>query len=450
MRTFRSLVAWWAAAAALLAALAAAGCGGSYGAAGGTTAVTVTVGASASGPARGAAAGAAARPLSGAIPDTVTLIRFTVSGEGMDNAVSEFPIADHAVPLTVTLQIPSGPRRTILVEAFTETAGAPGGLVPRYRGRAVIDATGIPLSVTIAMEIDPRNPALATWTNVASSPGYGDFHGAAFGNGTFVAVGDTGALYVSTGNGATWESVYTMIFDDFQDVAFGNGVFAAVYGRYDRTEWISGVATAFADNTSAWTTHEPGITTQGDPLKAIAFGDGAFVCVGDNAVWRSLDNGVTWTGATVAGITGLSGIAYGNGRFVAVSAGDNAAIVSTDRGATWTLHAGAPQVVGVAFGNGVFLAVDGYGDVWTSADGADWTQAGTLQDLPSYDETPTGVTFAAGLFVALTDARIAWSADLGATWAGDRGNAGYNDAAYGNGRFVAVGPDLLIDRSDPF
>jgi hypothetical protein len=53
-------------------------------------------------------------------------------------------------------------------------------------------------------------------------------------------------------------------------------------------------------------------------------------------------------------------------------------------------------LTGVAFGNGMFVAVGAVGTVLTTSDGVVWTQqeSGTLESL-------TGITFAAGRFVAV-------------------------------------------------
>lgn len=65
-------------------------------------------------------------------------------------------------------------------------------------------------------------------------------------------------------------------------------------------------------------------------------------------------------------------------------------------GTTWTLRNIGSTVSGIAFGNGMFVAVGPNGAVWTSQNGLAWTAraSGTNDDL-------LGVTFANGLFVAV-------------------------------------------------
>ena len=128
-------------------------------------------------------------------------------------------------------------------------------------------------------------------------------------------------------------------------------------------------------------------------------------------------NGTTWN--TTSGINfGYSGfgVAYGNGRWVAVGndsafGGGNTLLTSTD-GINWTTTTGtkfANTGNRVAYGNGRWVAVGndsgtgGGNTLLTSTDGINWT-------------TTTGTKFA---------------------YSG-------NDVAYGNGRWVAVGNDSIV------
>ena len=63
----------------------------------------------------------------------------------------------------------------------------------------------------------------------------------------------------------------------------------------------------------------------------------------------------------------------------------------------WTLRKqGSSSLMGVAYGNGRFVAVGRRGTILTSSDGVSWTErsSGTSQDLH-------GVTYGNGLFVAV-------------------------------------------------
>ena len=100
-------------------------------------------------------------------------------------------------------------------------------------------------------------------------------------------------------------------------------------------------------------------------LRAIAFGNGRFVAVGDSGRRIVSTDGITWTNDMTGGIDLLSGIAYGNGRFVAVG-GSGRRVISTD-GVNWTDDVtGGWMLNGIAYGNGHFVAV-GDGDAASSS-----------------------------------------------------------------------------------
>ena len=140
-----------------------------------------------------------------------------------------------------------------------------------------------------------------------------------------------------------------------------------------------------------------------------------------------------------------SGLAYGNGRFVAVSGGSGSgapklATFSTDNGNTWS----TPSVIAPAlnttiyrltFGNGIFVAcgrAEPSNVVWTSPDGIAWTQ----RPSPVFARN---ISFANGLFF-LTDSNggavsadaINWTAFSVGGFLGS-----FSNVAYGNSVYVA-------------
>jgi len=70
----------------------------------------------------------------------------------------------------------------------------------------------------------------------------------------------------------------------------------------------------------------------------------------------------------------LSGVAYGNGTFVAV--GSYGEILTSPDGVTWTRRDSGTEkdLSGVAYGVGTFIAVGSYGEILTSPDGLAWTE----------------------------------------------------------------------------
>lgn len=119
-------------------------------------------------------------------------------------------------------------------------------------------------------------------------------------------------------------------------------------------------------------------------LNSVVFGGGLFVGVGDNGTIVTSPDGEVWT-PRVSGTTDrLPAIAYGKGRFVATRENRTAPALSSPDGITWTPITvtdanGAPAEStawkGIAFGQGRFLAVGRssvvsyYADVLGSSDG---------------------------------------------------------------------------------
>jgi hypothetical protein len=107
-------------------------------------------------------------------------------------------------------------------------------------------------------------------------------YGVTYGNGTFVAVGNTGAIQTSS-DGTTW-----------------------------------------TNRTTANTNQQNGV----------GYGNGTFVAVGDNgAIQTSIDNGITWTNRTTANTNQQYGVGYDNGIFVAV--GNTGSIQTSEASITY-------------------------------------------------------------------------------------------------------------------
>ncbi|MDB6110799.1 MAG: hypothetical protein JWR69_2549 [Pedosphaera sp.] len=162
---------------------------------------------------------------------------------------------------------------------------------------------------------------------------------------------------------------------------------------------------------------------------------------------------------------GLGGVAYGNGRYVAVgqySGDDNGVIQTSDDGMNWTMRTTRNYAVldlyDVTFGNGLFVAVGwdffGGNNIYHSTNGINWTPHTTA--IANFNR----VAFGNGVFVAVGDGVLVDPAGVGSTtytnqriyisfngttWVprsdggpNPTGNQPIYDVAYGAGRFVAV------------
>lgn len=435
----------------ILLAATLAGCGGSAVTGDGRTAVTVTIGGGGS-PAAPATASSRAtpRPLGATIPPTVTAFRFTISGAGMDDIVQTF--LRTGATMTVTLQVPSGPGRTIRVEALDSDG------ISHFRGVTVIDASGIELAVTINMVVVPSNPALRTWTlvdNTASSTLYRIVEG----DGILIT-GGAGGEILSSDNGITWTSIPSGNLNlTVVGLAFGNRTFLAMNWTANTaaptyTNWFYG---ATSDNVADWTPRGSVVTD--NPLATLVFGAGTFVAVGDNNAYYSQDNGATWFPGTISGVSNLTDVAYGNGRFVAIDTWSDNVAVSTD-GIVWTTSSLglslSSSLGGIRFGGGLFLFATAAGNVYTSTDGVAWRQRTPLDFADITEPNVSSVAYGAGAFlVVVNHSSVYFTFDSGTTWTAvdprvSVPGISVYDGTYFNGAFLLVGYDGGSGRGGVF
>ncbi len=191
-----------------------------------------------------------------------------------------------------------------------------------------------------------------------------------------------------------------------------------------------------------------------DTITSIAYGAGKFVAVSNHGKGTFSTDGITWTAIGDMKFNGLeiTAVAFGADKFIAVNNYGKGAF-STD-GITWTVIENTTFVEGrdainsVTYGAGKFvMAGVNTGDIYHysgkgaySTDGITWT---AIDDMKFSDSTINAVTYGGGKFVAAGDfGKGAYSTD-GITWTaiGDMkfGDSAITSVAYGNGKFVAVG-----------
>ncbi len=299
--------------------------------------------------------------------------------------------------------------------------------------------------------------------------------GAAYGNGTWVAVGSTGKI-ISSPDAVRWTERTSGVTTDLNGVAYNNGAFVAA--------GAGGVILRSTDGTT-WTRATSGVTTALNGAGVVA---GSFVVVGDNGVTLASADGETWTRAAMEGkfssglavtstgdnaiIVGRAGeiftasnsaswrrtnvgtgetrraVIYAGGRFVSVGFRTDPipnttavpVLLSAD-GVSWTRANGstalnAANLYAVTHAQNTYVAVGDVGRIFSSANGTDWTSqaSGITTTLNAVAGGPAG-------FVAVgASGRIVSSAD-GTAWAARTSGVTVtlNSAAYGEGRYVVVG-----------
>ena len=302
--------------------------------------------------------------------------------------------------------------------------------------------------------------ALEQWTyRTGAWPTDSSFNSVAYGAGRFVAVSQyfPGSIIVTSENGSGWTQVasppvpsltkLTYVHDRF--IAHGNPELMLVSSN--GLDWTSQVLSN-SDGVSFW---------------GAGYGDGRWVvaatkAVGGNdyhAVLWSSTNFTNWSVWESTNNAYCRGVAYGNGRFMAVGGlvgmdPTNRILISTD-GQTWTPR-GCPlgDILDVVFGQGKFVAVcsSASNRILTSADGETWTGHRAIDERVYISK----LRFANGTFIAVGSSNqsqhtIVCSVD-GTNWMtqliGPRiGNYFLNDAAYGAGTFVGVGMPAAIVQS---
>ena len=170
---------------------------------------------------------------------------------------------------------------------------------------------------------------------------------------------------------------------------------------------------------------------QGNSLTGVAFGNGRFIAVGWGGVVLNSTDGINWAVTNLSHFD-LAGVSFGNGVFVIASG--SGAIYSSADGHTWTVRAPPFSAdswsYSVSFVNGRFV-VNGQ-EIRSSLDGIEWTNHG----LSPANSRP--VAFGAGHYLIPVYGYNLISTNLNDWRPHSLGNNLYElvSAAYGNGVFV--------------
>ncbi len=216
----------------------------------------------------------------------------------------------------------------------------------------------------------------------------------------FVAVGEAGTLLTSP-DGQSWTSRTTGSTKRLR-AATANADSFFVVGE-------SGTLLTSTDGVT-WTNRASGTN---ETLRGVAVGPQIIVAVGgDTSAQLCFSvSGTTWTGGPLIGLGKLRAITYGAGMFVTV--GQDGKILTSTDGTGWTFRASGTteRLDGVTWTGTTFVIVGETGRVLTSADGLTW--ASTTSTPPSW---PEGVTWSDSRYVVVgARGRIATSID-GIAW----------------------------------
>ena len=296
-------------------------------------------------------------------------------------------------------------------------------------------ATALPLAATGTTALDewiPRSSPLPPDARV---------RGVAYGNDRFVAVAYADGHAFTSPDGTTWEPQNTGTAGTskkLSGIAFGNGIFVAVGNSGHIRTTTDGVD---------WNPQDAGTTAH---FNNVSFANDRFIATGDSGALLSSPDGVTWTPHNTATSNKWHSATYANGTYVAVGyrspqAGRAAAgpildeLTLNDTGYVMYMN-------GVAYGAGKFVCVGYAGAAQTSTDGVQWTEP--INASPG--NWLRRIVYEAGHFVAVGESGIAVSPD-GTNWETvlNTGFVTLEGIAFGKDTFVAVGQEGLILQSAP-
>lgn len=250
-------------------------------------------------------------------------------------------------------------------------------------------------------------PVLAVLWLLATSPGLraaayyyagqnalpiAGMEGAAYGNNTYVVVGNGGNIFRSA-DATNWIVVKpaNITKTNYNSIVFAQGEFVAVDAN-------GGITTSY--DGANWSAQTSGTT---NILLKVAWLNGAFFAVGNAGTVLTSANGTNWTAQSFGHTNEFDSATYGNGKYVLGSysnsseGGNNEGYVfssSTGTG-SWTskqISSNDGGVVNfVGWLNNKFYALLIDTTVWTSTDGVTWTKLTSAPILNSPDQAFGGI-----------------------------------------------------------
>ena len=294
----------------------------------------------------------------------------------------------------------------------------------------VSDAHGSVTSAVARLTVSPVVP-LDHWSS-RNSGKPDDLFAITYGDGRFVAVGDTGTILAST-NGLNWtdHSVFDLYY--LNGVTYGNGLYVAVGGS-------GGILTS--PDSVSWTDRS-GEATSAD-LRDVAYGNGVYVAIGTAGTILISADADIWETIVADPNQDLNPITFANGAFVVVGQrnSDSVGIILTSAdGATWSEASPGtpPHLRGIGAGPGGIVVVGNGGSFLTSTNSSTW--AGTTVSCPGGAVNLRACTYGDGAYVVMGNGGTILSSETAFGWTCRPSGTAVNlhSVAFGQGTFVAVG-----------
>jgi hypothetical protein len=178
-----------------------------------------------------------------------------------------------------------------------------------------------------------------------------------YGNNEFIARTDGSTPFYYSADGTSWSTSGSVAFNA-----------TALAWSSDLSLYVCvGASGSIITGTSAagsWTGRTSGT---GNLLRAVAYGNGKFVAVGNSGTIRYSTTGLTWSGATSGSTDSLSGVCWTGTYFIVC--GLSGTLLRSSDGVTWsTLTSGTSNALWNVFANGSYVFVVGQNVVLRSTD----------------------------------------------------------------------------------
>ncbi len=292
------------------------------------------------------------------------------------------------------------------------------------------------LAVSVASFAHPLDHWQVRYPHLPAPPPVA-FRSVTFENGTFVAVGSTGAIF-SSGDAVNWTPRRSGTTALLNGIASAPDRFVAVGGAGIDS---AGATVLTSTNAVDWAVRRFSSVQE---LNAITWAGGLFVaCGSEGAIFTSPD-GLSWTKRISGTAENLVGLAYGNGEFIAITRRET--FTRSRNGISWSAHTGI-SLQTITFGKNKFFALSHVGSLEFSDDGILWSE------LSVGRSTFSSALYAGQQFFAFGGGAILQVDETLNVLPvyqipGELSGTDHWSVAFGNDRYVAVGARAVLYSKD--
>ncbi|MDD5773690.1 MAG: hypothetical protein PHX78_09535 [bacterium] len=244
----------------------------------------------------------------------------------------------------------------------------------------------------------------------------------AYGNNTFVTVGENGLVIISK-DGKAWEKISSDRESIINRIIYNNNLFVTV-----------GFSGSILTSTDAkeWITRTSGLK---EALRDVIYANGKFIAVGDSGTVISSSDGVNWMKIESGTAANLYKIIFNDDKFIIIGGNmfefkRNSVCLTSNDGLKWDLLWPNIQYTSVSFINKIFIEIINH-TLYKSSDAINWVPFSIIDKgkIPSI----ASIIHAKDKFIGMgSDGKLFFSSD-GSSW-----KYGQNEIAQGVKDFSAL------------